>query len=348
MDDELNKIFSTNASDLFSKKETSEDTVFYKPTPDKGIDKVYTSQIVFLPNAKNPSLHIVDKWTVWIDDIENNRKMNVDCPSTVKKHSLLQDAFFACRNSQNANERKLQNLFKRKRDIYALVYIVQDQHQPEMEGKIKIFKFGQQLFDILEGAAQDTDEPINFLDIMNNKIFKLVVNEVNVDGRNFPNYKLSKFLNKSHQFEINGKIIKKEKNDMLKLANWLKENSPDLDAYQYQEWDSETRKKVVEYIKATIPSQNLINEILKKSKETLSEFETIDKENIKSKDRKNELIPDNYDDEFEDIKSNNGKEKENIKNKQKITDEDLYNLDDIDDTDDLDDLDDLFNEDENE
>lgn len=343
--EDLSKIFSISAKDLLNTTEKSEETNFYKPSPDKGIDKVYTSQIIFLPYAKNPSISLIDKWTVWIDDEENGRKINVDCPSTVKKPSLLQDAFFACRNSDNANIRNLQNLFKRKRDLYSLVYIVQDQHQPELEGKIKIFKFGQQIYDILQSAANDQDEPINFLDVLNNKIFKLVVNEVNTGTKPMPNYKLSKFLNKNHKIIINGKEITKKKEDLKIFVNWLKENSPELEPYQYKDWDEETRKIVVNYIKSSIPSNEIVNQILKISNKSQNKSKN---EKIKYNSQNSTKSNDNYIEYEENSKSI-------------IKDEDIEDFDDIDDEideiyskkskdnydlDDLDDLDDVLNYDE--
>ena len=53
---------------------------------------------------------------------------------------------------------------------------------------------------------------------------------------------------------------------MAKVLGWLKENSPELDKYEYKEWTDEITEKVFRAIKNIIPDGRLVDQILNAAK----------------------------------------------------------------------------------
>ena len=303
--DDLNDVFSVRAASVVSNSKN--ESAFYSPSADKGIDKVYSSQIKFITNIHNPSKSFIQKFVVWLQNPDTEEKKSIDCPSTLGKDakSLLQDAFFALWNSPSAHDKKLSEKFKRKDTYYSLVYIVKDDHNPTLEGKIKIFKFGKQLYDVLESSANDVDEPNDFLDFFNGRTLKLKI----VEKSEYNNYASSTFGTKVHYINIDGEDMTDTPKNRKKLQEWLKENSPDISEYTFKPWDEETRKYVIDCIKAIIPNESMVNKILKKGgvaptvkgkKVELDEDYDTEEENNKKKKSKSNVPKPPIDDEDED------------------------------------------------
>jgi len=309
-------IFDVSASSVLVEEST--ESIFYNPSADKGIDKVYTSQIKFIPNIFNPSMPMVKKYTYWLVNSETEDRKSVDCPSTVGQYSLLQDTFFTLYKSTSARDKALADGFKRRQAFYALVYIVKDEHQPNMEGKIKVFKFGNQLYDILKQSANDPDEPNDFLNIFTGKTLKLQVTEKS----GFNCYTQSKFMNKVDNLNIDGKSITDSPANRKLLVSWLKEHSPNLSEYEYKPWDEETRNFVIDVIKANIPSGVILDKLLKKGgghststtsttskpkntipEKKVSKAPVIEDDDVEEKEIEVDLDDDEEDDEMSELNS---------------------------------------------
>lgn len=268
---DLNDVFAVSATSLLAKNSKTEG-IFYMPSAEKGIDKVYSSQIKFITNIHNPSKSLIKKWTVWLQNPDTEEKKSVDCPSTVDQPSLLQDAFFALWNSPSAHDKALSDKFKRREVFFSLVYIVKDEHNPSAEGKIKIFKFGKQLYEVLEASAKDPDEPNDFLNFFEGRTLRLKI----VEKSGYNHFSQSNFGTKVHEIEINGEKMTDTPKNRKILASWLKENSPDLSEYAFKPWDEEMRKFIIEAIKAIIPNENMVNKLLKKSGVDISKTKKVD------------------------------------------------------------------------
>lgn len=92
----------------------------------------------------------------------------------------------------NSPGRKQARAQKRKLNYICNIYVVQDQLNPENNGKVKLFKFGKKIFDKLNEAMnpQFADEkPINPFDLWEGANFKLKIR--NVEG--YRNYDKSEF-----------------------------------------------------------------------------------------------------------------------------------------------------------
>lgn len=242
-----------------SKKENSEGTEFYKPYPENGKDGVYKSLIRFLPNHVDPTKSKIHKYYVYLNDPISGDSFPVDCPSTVGKKSILKDIFWKLKNSHSAADQELAKGFSRKEDYYSLIQIVQDKNNPELEGKIMIFKFGRKLNDMLESQLKpEYGEICNPFDLFEGKLFSAHTRKVG----EWNNYDLCSFVGDRGPIEINGKRMEKNQNDMNTIMEYLKTGPDNLTQFEYRDWDENITDKVMNVIKNTVPDGRLVNEVL--------------------------------------------------------------------------------------
>lgn len=251
---DFDALFNFDATSILKedkKKFTSED--LYKPTAKDGKDNVYKSVIRFLPYVVDPDKSIINKWQVWLENPDNQQKKFVDCPSTIKAKSILQDTYFALAKSQSAQDQELAKNFSRRETFYSLVQIIKDPNHPELEGKIKIFQYGRKVYDKIKNIANPGDDMTEKNDPFNlftGKPFMLHIKIVS----SFNNYDDSQFLSKEAPIEIGGKVMTKNKENFPLIKAYLEDNSPDLSKYYYQPWDEDTKNFVLDCIDAIIPS----------------------------------------------------------------------------------------------
>lgn len=84
---------------------------------------------------------------------------------------------------------------KRKKYYFANIYMIKDSGNPENNGKVFVFKFGQKIMDKIteiEKPSYEGDEPINPFDLWEGVDFRFAVSEV----AGYPNYDKSKFNTK--------------------------------------------------------------------------------------------------------------------------------------------------------
>ena len=118
------------------------------------------------------------------------------------------DLFFALRNSNSARDKDLSEKWKRRTSYFALIQILEDKHNPELEGKIKLFQFGVQIKEKLEMIANgdfDGESANNPFDLWTGLPLYLYIKEVTGDGgkRKYNNYTDSKFLHKPRPYLVN-------------------------------------------------------------------------------------------------------------------------------------------------
>lgn len=234
---------------------------FYQPQADEGREGVYKAVIRFLPFHKNPNNSKVQKYYVWINNTVDGESFSVDCPSTVGKKSILKDTYWKLKNSQSASEQALAENFSRAENFYSLVQIVKDQNKPELEGKIMVFKFGKKINDKIEAQLKPlVGNSCNPYDLFDGKLFALHITK----KQKWNNYDSCDFVGDRGPLQLPGEStpISKTKEDMAKVLNWLKENSPELDKYEYKEWTDEVTEKVYRAIKNIIPDGRLVEQIL--------------------------------------------------------------------------------------
>ena len=128
----------------------------------------------------------------------------------------------------NSPGRKQARAQKRKLGYICNVYIIQDQLNPENNGKVKLFKFGKKIFDKLNEAMNPQfadEEPMNPFCLWTGASFKLKIR--NVEG--YRNYDKSEFATPGPLFE----------DDKQMEAIWKQEHSLQafLDPSNFKSYD---------------------------------------------------------------------------------------------------------------
>jgi hypothetical protein len=131
-------------------------------------------------------------------------------------------------SDDNSPGRKQARLQKRKLGYICNVYVIQDQLNPENNGKVKLFKFGKKIFDKLNEAMNPQfadEEPMNPFCLWTGASFKLKIR--NVEG--YRNYDKSEFATPGPLFE----------DDKQMEAVWKQEHSLQafLDASNFKSYE---------------------------------------------------------------------------------------------------------------
>lgn len=224
---------------------TTQNTEEYRVGADAGKGGVYQSVIRFIPWYKNPSESISEKWVSWLIDPVTQKGRFVDCPSSIGKQSPLQDMFWKLKKSESVQEQKKSEIFSRRHNFAALIQVIKDDNQKDLEGKILVYRFGKKLWEKINSELKPViGDPHNPFDLLNGKAFSLIITKVS----GFNNYDQSKFVDKVIPLAIKGEsgdlAFINASTDKQSVYNYLKDNSPDLEKYGYKEWDQETHDYV--------------------------------------------------------------------------------------------------------
>lgn len=234
-------IFSVGVNDLDTgDRQGTGGSDLYSPKPDQGQDGTYRSLIRFLPNIKNPRKPYVRKFVYWLEDREGNG-FYADSPSTVGEKCPVQDMFFKLRNSESAVDKKMSEGLKRREVFYALVQIVKDPQNRDLEGQIKVFKFGYKIkAKIDEELNPQFDEPTQIFDPFEGKNFELVLTKKG----GYPNYDSCKFQGSKTAMTIKGEAVTNSDEGRKAILEYLKD-APDLGNFDYKSWTDEQRTKIM-------------------------------------------------------------------------------------------------------
>lgn len=253
----LNDLFNLSADDLVVKTE-SKTTEIYKPTADKGKEGVYSSVVKFIPWHENPKKSIMKKWTCWLVDPLTDKGRYVDCPSSVGQKSSLQDMFWRLKKSDSVAEQKLSQNFSRRQSMAALVQIIKDDNNPDMVGKIMVWPFGVKIYNKIQDIMQpEFGTPHIPFDLFEGKAFHIKIKKV----AGYNNYDDCKFLDNPAPISIAGETMNKSPENMEKIVTYLKDGSPDLKKYDFQEWDDDTVAYVNTVIQNTVPGGRMVAEV---------------------------------------------------------------------------------------
>lgn len=257
-------IFDLSIEDFKEIKVDKKQSDFYKPDPKKGDGVVYESIIKFIPFYKDRKKGIIDKWSCWMTDPVTNESRSVDCPSTIGQPSIIQQVFFKLYKSESQRDKDLSEKFSRKRHYYSLIQIIKDKQDPSLEGKIKIFKYGNVIYNKIQNAlgggasvvsklddeddSMDSDK-FNPFDLFEGRPFAISV----IQKGKWPNYDQCEFIRKPFPILIDGEKIKKSKESIPLITKFLQENSPDLEKMEFVPWDDDTENFVKSCIKGILP-----------------------------------------------------------------------------------------------
>ena len=169
----------------------------------------------------------------------------IDSPTTIGEHCPVSDAFFRLRKSESAVDRKASDKLKRRESYVALVKIIKDPQQPELEGTYKIFKFGYKIKEKIDAELKPNfGEPTQVFDLFEGKNFELVITRQN----DYNNYDTSKFSSSTSAVTVKGKAAERTKEDMDAIKTEL-EGAPSMKQFEYRPWDEDTRNFVNSVLK---------------------------------------------------------------------------------------------------
>jgi hypothetical protein len=224
----------------------------FKPSADSGKNGIYQAIVRFVPWHEDPKFgSIKEKWVSYLIDPITDKGKYVDCPSSVGKPSVLQDMYWKLKKSENVLEQEKAKIFSRKHSFASVVQIIKDENNPENEGKLLVWRYGVKIYDKIMAELKpmigDKHDPFHVFD---GKAFAVVVTKVS----GYNNYDQSKFVDKKIPLMVpntEGKLTPiTPKDDMEKVFGWVKENSPELNKYDFKEWDTEMYDYVNHVIQA--------------------------------------------------------------------------------------------------
>ena len=260
---------STNFDDFFNvakpvvQEQQSGPLTEFRPNPKKGQNGVFEAVIRFLPNPKDPAnKSIITKYYAYIEHPITQVKKNIDCPSTIGQPDPIQNTFFALRNAANPVLQENSKQFSRKQQSASLIQVISCKSDPSLVNKILVWKYGVK---ILEKLNQEMNPPMgdghNPFNLFTGRPFSVQVKEVS----GYPNYDACQFFDlaieqsgmriivnnaqgQPQPVVVTTQTIATEQGKAA-VFNYLKENAPDTDKYEYHPWTTEDTEFVNECIR---------------------------------------------------------------------------------------------------
>ncbi len=203
-----------------------------------------------------------------------------DCPHTIGEKCPICEYSSALWTS----DEKTARAFWRKKGYIANILVVQDEANPENEGKVFLFKFGKSIYDMIMAAVapeDEDDESLNVFDFDEGYDFKLKL----VQKAGYNNYDKSKFAMKPS--EIAGGDVKAQE----EIFNSIHDLSEFGDPERFKSYD-ELAKKLASVTSGNVPApQNLEKEIAKE----------IDKSQVKEQETENDFEEEEDDFDFDKL-----------------------------------------------
>lgn len=131
--------------------------------------------------------------------------------STLSEKDPVGDLNSRLWNTGNEVDKEQARKQKRRLNYTCNVLIISDPKHPEFEGKVKLFKFGKKIFDMIMDKARptfDDETPVNVFDIFDGANFRLRMRQVD----SYPNYDKS-------EFESNSELCGGDEDKMLSVLN---------------------------------------------------------------------------------------------------------------------------------
>lgn len=244
-------------SDDFKQKETTQfsNPDFYSPRiDDENVkDNIYQSKLRFLPNVNvaptGERTNIVVKHVYYVPDPDNpGQKCYIDAPSNEPKAKDIASVAFMMfgydkskiyRHDAPAIVKKNAKQLKRNTYHYSLVQVIKDTQHPELEGTVKIFRYGgviyEKIMQLINGNPALGINPIIPFDPLNGKEFIMVLSKgQNDQGQELNTYMQSRFVDDRSAITIGGREMTDSNEDKQAIFNFLKEKSPDLSQTMFQ------------------------------------------------------------------------------------------------------------------
>jgi hypothetical protein len=256
----MNDLFNMDANtgmDFLEKKSSTTNDGIYRPQPKNAKDKKkgYRAVVRFLPNLTREGqlgASAIEKMIHYVK-LANYPELGgyYDSMRNFNEKCELTNTFWQLKNSKSVVDQEKAEQISRSTKYYSYVLVLEDENQPELEGKIMVFPFGYKIKEKLnqERTGEITGEPCNVYDLANGKDFVLLVKEVG----GYTNYDSSQFLQNTSPLKIKGKPVPTEEIDgrttispkyQEKIKDFLLKREIDLEDFAPVKWDDEVRAKV--------------------------------------------------------------------------------------------------------
>lgn len=272
---------TTSAEDIQTDdiQESNADPDYYRPSlahKEAKEKRLYKGLGRFVLNVHNRDVQKISKYIFCLPTPggDNNSKFYVDVPEGEgATKNIVTQAFFALREHESVTYQAIaKEHFSRKMYHWMLYLIMSDVQEPELEGKVKIFRFGKKINDKIEYEAKPDPSvkkttEISVHDPFEGKDLMLHINEVNTDkGGKMTSYDQSKFEELSAISLDGGETrMTKSQDDMKKIFEFLKAESPDLTKAAHKPWTEDEEEKVIKSVRMLIDDDILFNQIYKKA-----------------------------------------------------------------------------------
>jgi len=165
------------------------------------------------------------------------------------------------KKSDSIAEQELSKKFSRRQQFASLVQVIKDDHHPELNGKVLVYQYGVKIHKQLMGEMKPKyGTPHVPFDVFDGRPFLFQVTLVS----GFNNYDECKFVDAEEPVKIGDvAITEKTPENLQKLVEWLKDVSPDLDAYGYRPWTENTNDFVMKVVRNVVPKGRIIESIEK-------------------------------------------------------------------------------------
>lgn len=231
-------------------------------------NKKYSSIIRFLPNPKDPATgNIIGKYVYFLPDPQNpNARIQVDCPSNAgNNNNIMSVAKMTLNKLNNPIYKAIGRHFTRKFYYWALVQVIRDEHQPELEGKVLIFRFSKQVKEKIDHQLEENlaigKKSCIVQDVFKGKNFALIVQEKPTETGSITSYESSYFLDDRSGLVINGELLDEPTpENKKKILDYLN-TAPDLNKCKYEPWTPQQEEQYVEIVKSLIDDPKLFNSI---------------------------------------------------------------------------------------
>lgn len=250
----------------------------YDPDPNQ-FNGSYKSVIRFVPYLADKKLSKYTKYSAKFWNPLTKESLIVDCPSNVEKPSILwsiEQVMRALKKEEPELVKEIESCFSRWYTHHSPVYIKKDPQRPELEGKLLILKFRNQIDQLIEQQLHpeeidglESSRKINPYHLLEGKDFLCIVGK---KTKEFRDWSKCKFMDEVSPFvfKIDDRTIQ-VKNDekIVRIVNdFLVKNTPSLDEYLHQEWTQDTYEQVAEAVIAAIPQKTILEMVLEKSKDS--------------------------------------------------------------------------------